>query len=80
MGDELTTSRVASIRRSQILLLTVITLVLRAASAIDDRRSVRLGHVVGEREVSLVIALVATSVLGASVASSSTRRELGRSE
>jgi uncharacterized integral membrane protein len=82
MGDELTASRVASIRRRQTLRLTMIALVLCAAAAlaIDNRGSVTLGYVVGEREAPLVIALVVAFVLGVVVTWLSTRRGRGRPE
>ena len=81
MGDELSAAQEASIRRRQTFRLATIAVLVAAAAAlaIDNRRSVTLGYVVGERRAPLVIALVAAFVLGALVSSLSTRRQRGRS-
>ena len=79
MGEELTAAQEATIRRRQTFrLVTIAVLVAAAALAIDNRQSVTLGYVVGEREAPLVIALVAAFVLGAIVSWLSSRRQRGR--
>ena len=80
MGEELTASQEASIRRRQTYRLATIAVIVAAAAAlaIDNRQEVTLGYVVGQREAPLVIALVVAFVLGALVSSLSTRRQRGR--
>ncbi len=80
MGEELTADQEATIRRRQTFRLATIAVIIAAAAAlaIDNRESVRLGYVFGEREAPLVIALVVAFVLGAIVSWLSSRRQRGR--
>jgi uncharacterized integral membrane protein len=67
MGDEVSARAEARIRRRQTLRLTTLAVVVAASAAlaIDNRDSVRIGYVVGERSAPLVVALVVAFVLGA---------------
>jgi uncharacterized integral membrane protein len=69
MGEQVSRADEASIRRRQTARLAAIAIVVAAAAAlaIDNRDSVRLGYVVGERQAPLVIALVVAFVVGAGV-------------
>jgi len=82
MGDQPTAAQEAAIRRRQTFRLTTIAVIVAAAAAlaIDNRQSVSLGYVVGDREAPLVIALLVAFVLGAVVSRLSTRRQRGRTE
>lgn len=81
MPEELTAAQEASIRRRQTFRLATIAVIVAAAAAlaIDNRQSVTLGYVVGERRAPLVIALGVAFVLGAAVSWLSSRRQRGHS-
>lgn len=76
MDDRRTERREAAIRRRQTVRVVSIVAILAVvvALALDNRGSVRLGYVVGERDASLVVVLVVAFVLGA-IAGLLARRE-----
>lgn len=69
MGEQVSRSDEATIRRRQTIRIgaIIVVMALAAALVLDNRDSVRLGYLVGEREAPLVIALVAAFVVGACV-------------
>lgn len=81
MGEEVSPKQEAAIRRRQTMRLTAIAVIVAgaAALAIDNRESVELGYVFGERSAPLVVALVVAFVLGAIVSRLAVRRPGGRS-
>ena len=67
MDDQVSAQREAAIRRRQTMRMLVLAAIVAvaAALALDNRQSVTLGYVLGERRAPLVIALVCAFVLGA---------------
>lgn len=57
----------ASIRRRQTMRVGTIAIVaaLAAALVIDNRHTVRLGYLIGDRDAPLIVALVAALAVGA---------------
>jgi uncharacterized membrane protein YciS (DUF1049 family) len=80
MGEELTPGREADIRTRQTVRILVMTAILAVSAALvlDNRQSVTLGYIVGEREASLVVALVVAFVLGGIVGWMMSRRRTKR--
>jgi uncharacterized integral membrane protein len=80
MGVEVPAGVEARIRRRQTIRLGVLAAVVTvsAALALDNRGSVTLGYVVGERRAPLVVALVVAFVSGALTACLLLLRSRGR--
>lgn len=67
MRDNVSTTAEAAIRRRQTLRLgaLAVAIALVAALVIDNRHSVQLNYLVGDREAPLIVALVAALAVGA---------------
>jgi uncharacterized integral membrane protein len=80
MVDEVPAGVEARIRRRQTIRLGVLAAIVAVfvALAADNRASVTLGYVVGERRAPLVVALVVAFVLGAVTAWLLSLRHRGR--